>query len=100
MAQKNENWLAWALAAFGIAGAGFAAGLHRLIWTLFWVIAAIWILLCWIGGSKERDETTVLVWWLLAIGPTLVVAILLRTLEGIVIALSSSISSQNGPQQK
>lgn len=41
MAQRGENWLAAVLATIGIAGAGFVAGLHRLVWTLFWVVATV-----------------------------------------------------------
>ena len=85
MSQKGENWLAAVLATIGIAGVGFAAGLHRLVWTLFWVVAVVWVLLCWWGGSKSRNEEVL--WWLLATGPTLIVGIVLRIVEGIVLSV-------------
>lgn len=85
MAQKGEHWLGWILATVGVAGAGFAAGLHRLVWGLFWVVAAIWWLFCWWAGSESHREQ--FMWWLLALGPTLVVGIVLRIIEGIVFAL-------------
>ena len=109
MTRKNENWLAWALATIGIVGAGFAAGMHRLVWALFWVIAAIWILLCWWYGSKSRGDE-LFMWWLLAIGATLVIGIVLRIVEGTVLVLfgglqsladsSTPTSPQDEPRQK
>jgi len=95
MSPKNENWLAWVLATIGIAGAGFAVGMHRLVWALFWGVAAIWILLCWWGGSKSRSDEVL--WWLLAIGPTLIVGIVLRIVEDTVLALFSGLKSLGDP---
>ncbi len=91
MSQKHENWLAWVLATIGIAGAGFAAGMHRLVWALFWAVAAIWMLFCWWGGSKARSDE--FFWWLLAIGPTVVIGIVLAIVEGTVLALFSGLKS-------
>jgi uncharacterized membrane protein len=94
MSKNGENWLAVALATIGIAGAGFAAGLHRLVWTLFWVVAAVWMLLCWWAGSKSPREE--LLWWLLAIGPTLIVGIVLRVVEGIARSVFGGLTSTAG----
>ena len=94
MSQKGENWLAAVLATIGIAGAGFAAGLHRLVWILFWVVATVWMLLCWWAGGKSRSEE--LLWWLLAIGPTLIVGIVLRIVEGIALSVFGGLKSTAG----
>ena len=91
MAQQQQHWLAWVLATIGVVGAGFASGLHRLVWALFWVIAIIWLLLCWWGGSKSRGDEQFM-WWLLAIGPTVVVAIILRIVEGVVLGVLAGLS--------
>ena len=92
MAQQQQHWLAWVLATIGIVGAGFAARLHRLIWALFWAVAVIWLLLCWWGGSKYHGDEQFL-WWLLAIGPTVVVAIIFRIVEGVVLGVLGGLSS-------
>lgn len=109
MPQQRQNWIAWVLVTIGIAGAGFAARLHHLVWVLFWVVAAIWLLLCWWGGSKSRGDEQFL-WWLLAIGPTVVAGIILRIIEGVVLGAlgglssladsSTSPSRQDGPSHK
>ena len=95
MAQQRENWLAWVLAVIGITGAGFAARMHHLVWALFWVIAAIWMLFCYWGGSQSRGDE--FLWWVLAIGPTVVVGIILRIVEGVVLAIFGGLSSHSGP---
>lgn len=97
MAQQRENWLAWVLAVIGIAGAGFAARMHHLVWALFWVVAAIWMLFCYWGGSKSRGDE--FLWWVLAIGPTVVVGIILRIVEGVVLALFGGLSSLATPSE-
>ena len=81
---KNDSGLAWALAAIGLAGAGFAAGLHRLVWSLFWEQAILWIgffLLYMI--SSDCDET---IYWIIAFAGPVVVGIILRIVEGVVFA--------------
>ena len=95
MSNRNENWLAWTLAAVGIAGAGFAAGLHRLVWGLFWAVAAIWWLLMWWYGSKNSHNDPV-TWWLLALGPPLIAGFVLRLIEGIVLAFFGGLSRMTG----
>ncbi len=94
MSQKNENWFALVLATIGIAGVAFSAGMHRLVWTLFWVVAVVWMLFCWWGGSKSRGDENL--WWLLAIGPTVVVGIVIAIVEGIVFALFGGLKSVGG----
>lgn len=86
MSHKSDHWLSWIFATVGVAGAGFAAGLHRLVWGLFWVVVVIWGLFCWWGGSKSHGDEQFM-WWLLALGPALVVGFVLRIVEGIVFAL-------------
>lgn len=85
MPTKHENWLAWTLTAIGIAGAGFAAGLHRLVWGLFWVVAAIWWILIWWYGTRNSHSDPV-IWWLLVLGPPAIIGLVLRLIEGIVLA--------------
>ena len=94
MPQQRENWLAWVLAVIGIAGAGFAARMHHLVWALFWVVAAIWMLFCYWGGSKSGGDE--FLWWVLAIGPTVVVWNILRIVEGVVFAIFGGLSNIAG----
>jgi len=86
MSKKSQNWLSWILASLGVAGVAFAVKLHRLVWTLFLVLAVTWWLVCWWAGSKSHGDTELL-WLLLAVAPTLIVAIVLRIVEGIVVAI-------------
>lgn len=97
---KSDSGLAWALAAIGLAGAGFAAGLHRLVWSLLWVLTVLWIgfFLHMIssehaacmelrhtlrGYHSDCDET---IYWIIAFAAPIVVGIILRIVEGVVFA--------------
>ena len=96
---KNNSELAWVFAAIGLAGAGFAAGLHRLVWLLFWVLTILWVgffyhmiqsehsasLSLAAQGVHTKDDQTI--YWVIAIGAPIVVAIILRIVEGVVFAL-------------
>ena len=100
MSQRNENWLVWILATIGFLGAGFAAGLHRLIWGLFWFLTALWWLLCWYVGKDGHDTN---LWWTLAIVAPVVIGFVLRIIEGIVLAFFGALSGldeSTGPQNR
>lgn len=78
--------------------------MHYLVWALFWVIAVIWMLLCYWGNSSSKPGNDEFLWWLLAIGPTVVVGIILRIVEGVAFAifggLSKSSSSHDLPRDQ
>jgi MFS superfamily sulfate permease-like transporter len=96
---KGNSDFAWVFAAIGLAGAGFAAGLHRLVWLLFWVLTIIWVgffytmiqrehtasLSLAAQGIPTNDDQTI--YWVIAAGAPIVVAIILRIVEGVVFAL-------------
>lgn len=82
---KNDSGLAWVLTAIGFAGAGFAAGLHRLVWSLFWILTVLWITLSYLlARSSGGDEE---IYWLFGIGAPIVVAAVLAIVEGVVLAI-------------
>ena len=85
MSHKNENWFGWFLLTIEFSGAGFAAGLHRFVWGLFWLLSIIWVIFWWFGGgNKAYDE---FLWWLIALGAPLVAGIALRFVQGIVFSM-------------
>lgn len=95
---KNNSVFAWLFASLGLAGAGFAAGLHRLVWLFFWVLTILWVgffysmiqdehsasLSLAAQGYHTKDDQTI--YWIIAIGAPIVVAIILRIVEGVAIA--------------
>lgn len=99
MSDKNDSGLAWAFSAIGLAVAGFASGLNRLVWTLYWVLALLWFAFFYhvaqseheaslrlaAQGAHAHDDQTI--YWLLGIGAPLVVAIILRIVEGVVFSI-------------
>ncbi len=96
---KNNSGLSWVFAAIGLAGAGFTAGLHRLVWLLFWVPTILWLALFYYAiqnehaaslslaaqGYPSKDDQTI--YWIIGIGAPIVVAIILRIVEGFVFTL-------------
>ena len=99
---KSNSGLAWVFAAIGLAGAGFAAGLHRLVWLLFWMLTILWVgffytmiqrehtasLSLAAQGIPTNDDQTI--YWVVAAGASIVVAIILRIVEGLVFSLVGS----------
>lgn len=86
MTSNSQKPLAWIFSIVGLASAGFAAGLHRLVWGLYWVVAVIWCLFIWWLASQSHHGDQ-LMYWISALGPTLVVGIVLKIVEGVVLAI-------------
>ena len=99
MPNKTNSGLSWVFAAIGLAGAGFAAGLHRFVWLLYWVLTILWLVFIYYTVEEEHAASVSLAasgyagndhqsfWWILGIGAPVVVAIILRIVEGIVLSL-------------
>ena len=99
MSNKSNSDLAWVFAAIGLAGTGFAAGFHRLVWLLFLVLTILWLALFYhmaqsehvaslslaARGIHSNDDQTI--YWIFGIGAPIIVAIILRMVEGFVFAL-------------
>ncbi len=108
----RDSWINWTLATLGLAAAGFAAGLHRLVWGLFWFATLIWWVFVWWGhfAGHPYEDITLIVMWALTLGPPLLIGVVLRLVERIVFAVlgssirgtDSSVSSSrdNGPMSR
>jgi hypothetical protein len=102
MSRKEESWLHWTLAAVGFVGTGFAVGLHRLVWGLFFAVAVLWCGFFWTVAVKHHGEPF---YWLVAFGPPIVVGIVVRLIEKIVFAFFGGLanvpaSGQSSPEEK
>jgi hypothetical protein len=91
MARNDDSGLGWVLAALGLVSAGFAAGLHRLIWGLFWIIVLIWWSYLWIATTRHGASFDSGTAWLLAIAPVVVLGLILHIVDGIVRAVFGGI---------
>ncbi|MHB8474258.1 MAG: hypothetical protein ACYDC8_15700 [Gammaproteobacteria bacterium] len=81
MSQKNESGLAWVWAAIGLVGAGFTAGMHRLIWSFFLFLTVAWGLLClYMAGRVPADSG---MYVMLAIVIPVVVGFVVKIIEGV-----------------
>ena len=90
----RDSWLNWTLATAGLAGAGFAAGLHRWVWSLFWITTLVWLGLCY-GGARNATGAELLIWWALALGAPSFVGFALRLVEGVILAVLGSGSTNS-----
>jgi hypothetical protein len=112
----KDSWLNWTLVTVGLAGAGFAAGLHRFVWGLFWLATLVWwLIMGWLAteGPFARGTQTdfdVVMLWVSALGPPLLIGVVLRFVERIVFVVfgisiretdsSVSNSRNNGPTSR
>jgi len=98
MSRKDENILAWTLATIGLLGAGFAAGLHRLIWGLFSLLIILWWLLIWYNASNDIEQ-----WWILAIlaiVPPIVIGIVVRIVEVVAVTFFGVLNESKSTNSK
>jgi len=101
----RDTWLDWTLATIGLAGAGFAAGLHRLIWGFFCFATLAWWAFIWWGVNESKVPSDQLFfWWILALGAPLIVGFVLRLVEGIALAALKGVNQLtqegNGPKKQ
>lgn len=81
------------MTVIGLTGLGFASGVHRLIWGLFWLLTAVWwLLLAMI--HKPNSEVGFLL--LFGVVPPIVIGFLLKIVEGVVVALFGGFSKSDG----
>ncbi len=97
MTRKDENILAWTLTILGLLGAGFAAGLHRLIWELFFFLTVLWWLLLLLSGEQVGYHVGL---WILAIAPPIVIGIVVRIVERIAVTFFGAINESQSMDSK
>ena len=79
-ARRNSDALSWTLMSVGALALGFAVGLRRLIWGLFWVLAVLWCLFAFHSSGPSPSLVEIAV----AVGPPIVVALGLKFIDRVV----------------
>ncbi len=97
MSRKGESWLSWTLTTIGLVGTGFAAGLHRLVWGLFLVLAVLWCLFFLLIADRHGGEPSL--YFFVAFGPPIVVGIVVRLIEKIVFAFFGGLANADPARQ-
>ena len=101
---KEAIWTA-IFAAVGLSAAGFLLGLRKLVWALWAVVSALWIILWLVAGANSKESMDAFR-ILFVFGPPILVFFVVLLLQGVMEALgrfAGAIGSQGsaeGPQNQ
>ena len=82
---KEAIWTA-IFAAVGLSAAGFFLGLRKLVWALWAVVSALWIILWLVAGEKSKESLDAFR-ILFIFGPPILVFFVVLLLQGVMEAL-------------
>lgn len=87
-------------AAVGLSAAGFFLGLRKLVWALWAVVSALWIILWLVAGAKSKESMDAFR-ILFIFGPPIVIFFLVLLLQGVMEAIghfAGAFSSQGSAE--